>query len=84
MPDMTAGTWYHVTSCKHLSLACSIVAVNANKAFMLVQIVARSSEDTIVDASVDSVHQQPHARFCTTLGEGENRYISASDLLWQH
>lgn len=39
-----------------------------------VQILERTSEDEVVEANLDSVHDHPHARFCTTLGSGDNRY----------
>ena len=51
--------------------------------FALLQIVECSSKENIVEASVGSVHQQPHARFCTTIGEGENRYFPDFKLLLQ-
>ena len=38
------------------------------------QVVARSDEDDVLEASLDSVQEQTHAQFCTTLGDGDNRY----------
>ena len=38
------------------------------------QPVARSDQDDVLEAALSSVHHHPHARICTTLGEGEDRY----------
>lgn len=38
------------------------------------QVLERIPEDEVVEANLDTVEQHPHARFCTTLGDGDNRY----------
>lgn len=40
----------------------------------MLQVVARSDSDNVLEACLASTHQQPHARFCTTLGDGDDRY----------
>ncbi len=41
---------------------------------MMLQVVPRSGSDNVLEACLASTHQQPHARFCTTLGDGDDRY----------
>ncbi|KAL3153399.1 hypothetical protein ABBQ38_011737 [Trebouxia sp. C0009 RCD-2024] len=45
------------------------------------EILERTPEDMGVDAHLDSVSEHPHARYCTTLGEGEDRVQSVEHLL---
>lgn len=40
-----------------------------------VQILERTPEDEVIEANLDNVLEHPHARFCTTLGSGDNRYF---------
>lgn len=51
---------------------CHVVKLTLRQAYCL-QAVTRSSEDKVLEASLENVHQQPHAQFCTTLGNGEDR-----------
>jgi len=41
---------------------------------LILQVVPRSGSDNVLEACLASTHQQPHARFCTTLGDGDDRY----------
>ncbi|KAL0042919.1 hypothetical protein WJX79_003736 [Trebouxia sp. C0005] len=45
------------------------------------EVVPRSKSDNVQEACLASTHQQPHARFCTTLGDGDDRVQSVEHLL---
>lgn len=52
---------------------CEMLVVTWCSLTML-QVVPRSDKDNVLEASLASTHQQAHARFCTTLGDGDDRY----------